>query len=235
VGCKTEQGRSGINLFLMSKIIDLTGQVFGELLVMDIFKRDRYGIYWSCECSCGKFTIVRGSHLRQGKTGSCGCKQGNHLPVIKHGHAMGRDKKASPEYYTWLAMMARCRNPKTKHYRLYGGRGITVCERWLKFENFLLDMGLRPSDKYSLDRYPNKDGNYEPGNCRWATIFEQNSNKNNNVFYEHEGRKQILEDWARELNADPGNIGKRIKAGQSFSDIYNHYKNVKKRNRRVAV
>lgn len=153
----------------------------------------------------------------------------------KHGYAMGKDKGASPEYSAWLAMMSRCSNPKNKRYPIYGGRGIKVCERWLSFINFISDMGDRPSDKHSLDRYPNKDGNYEPSNCRWATIFEQNRNTNRNVYYEHDGRSQILEAWATELNADPGNIGKRIKSGQCFSDIYNHYKNIKKRVRRVAV
>lgn len=208
----------------MSREINLLGKTFGNLTVAVKAKSDHYGIYWWCDCTCGYSKIVRGSHLRQGKIISCGCKQGNHVSVIKHGHAMGKDKKASTEYSAWLSMMARCKNPKTKHYRLYGGRGITVCDRWLVFENFLSDMGLRPSSKYSLDRYPNKDGNYEPGNCRWATIFEQNRNTNRNVFYEHEGRSQILEQWATELNADPGNIGKRIKAGQSFAEVFNHYK-----------
>lgn len=207
------------------KTIDMTGKEFGSLTVIEKSKSDYYGAYWLCKCNCGNITTVRGSHLRQGKTKSCGCNKGAHfIHEIKHGHAMGKNKKASPEYSTWLAMMARCKNPKTKHYRLYGGRGISVCERWLKFENFLSDMGLRTSSKHSLDRYPNKDGNYEPGNCRWATIKEQNRNTNRNVFYQHEGRTQILEEWATELNADPGNMGKRLKAGQTFSEVYNHYK-----------
>lgn len=206
------------------KTIDMTGKEYGNLTVIGKAKSDRYGAYWMCKCNCGNITTVRGSHLRQGRTISCGCKQGNHVAVVKHGHAMGKDKKASPEYYTWLAMMARCKNPKTKHYRLYGGRGISVCERWIMFENFLSDMGLRPSSKYSLDRYPNKDGNYQPDNCRWATIKEQNRNTSRNVFIEFDGRSQILEEWATELDADPGNIGRRLKLGQSFSDIYNHYK-----------
>jgi hypothetical protein len=82
----------------------------------------------------------------------------------------------TPEYNTWANMLSRCRNPKNDRYRDYGERGITVCERWLRFENFLVDMGLRPSDRHSIDRI-NNDGNYEPLNCRWATSSEQNNNK----------------------------------------------------------
>lgn len=152
-----------------------------------------------------------------------------------HGHAAGKNKKPSPEYSAWLSMMSRCNNPKNRKYPIYGGRGISFCSRWSVFINFLSDVGLRPSNKHSLDRFPNKDGNYEPGNVRWATIKEQNQNTSRNVFYEYDGRNQILEDWARELNADPGNIGKRVKMGESFESIYLHYKSVKKRVRRVLV
>lgn len=215
----------------MSK--DIKGSVFGDLTVTGEVKRDHYGIHWVCKCLCGNTTIVRGGHLRQGRIKSCGCKQGNREPIIKHGHATGKDKKASPEYYTWLAMMARCKNPKTKHYRLYGGRGIKVCNRWLTFENFLLDIGLRPSNKHSIDRYPNKDGNYQPGNVRWATIHEQNRNTSRNVFIEFDGRCQILEEWATELNRCPSAISRRLKSGQSFADVYAHFKNTPKRIRRV--
>lgn len=216
-------------------IVDLTGQEIGNLIVVEAYKSDYYGIHWKCLCKCGNTTIVRGGHLRQGKTRSCGCQQGNHFHPIKHGHAMGKDKKASPEYYTWLAMMARCKNPNTKRYMLYGGRGISVCDRWLVFDNFLSDMGLRTSDKHSLDRFPNKDGNYEPGNCRWATIHEQNRNTSRNIFIEYDGRNQILEEWATELNTCPSAISNRIKNGQPFSEVYMHYKNSKKRKRKAKI
>lgn len=206
------------------RAIDLTGQTFGKLTAIKEAGRNKYGVMWECFCSCGKISNVRSAHLRQSKIKSCGCRQGRGRRKIKHGHAMSIGKKASPEYYTWLAMMARCNNPKTPHYRLYGGRGISVCERWLSFENFLSDMGRRPGKGYSLDRFPNKDGDYEQGNCRWATINEQNKNTSRNVFIEHDGRSQILEEWATELRADPGNIGKRLKSGQTFEEIFNHYK-----------
>lgn len=93
---------------------------------------------------------------------------------VKHGHA-GRNP--SPTYSTWYNMMTRCFNPKSSKFHVYGGAGITVCERWKEFSNFLEDVGHRPSQKHSLDRYPNKSGNYEPGNVRWATQSEQCRNR----------------------------------------------------------
>lgn len=93
-------------------------------------------------------------------------------------HGMHR----SPEYRSWQMMLARCTNPRFHAYRRYGARGVSVCERWRSFENFFAHMGQRPSRAHSLDRYPNRDGNYEPGNCRWATAEEQQQNRNDNVF-----------------------------------------------------
>ncbi len=102
----------------------------------------------------------------------------------KHGQATRTNR--SREYETWIRMRARCNNPKDKQWSDYGGRGIKVCERWNKFENFLHDMGKRP-ESLSLDRWPDKNGNYEPSNCRWATSVEQNSNKRNNRNYTVKG------------------------------------------------
>ena len=95
--------------------------------------------------------------------------------AFKHGHTAGR--KRTPEYWSWVAMMTRCRNPSFHSYPVYGGRGIFVCERWNDFAAFFLDMGPRPSPSHTLDRFPDKHGNYEPGNCRWATKSEQARNR----------------------------------------------------------
>lgn len=96
----------------------------------------------------------------------------------------------SKEYVAWDHMKRRCSNPQDKHYKNYGAKGISVCERWrISFSNFLKDMGKAPSDSHSIDRFPDKYGNYEPGNCRWATMHEQQSNKTNNVIIEYRGRK----------------------------------------------
>ena len=108
----------------------------------------------------------------------------------RHGHA--RKGSVSVEYSTWNAMMARCFNPSLKFFERYGGRGITVCDRWMQFENFLADMGPRPSALHSIDRYPDKNGNYEPGNCRWATKKEQSRNTRTNNIVEFGGRRMAL-------------------------------------------
>lgn len=119
----------------------------------------------------------------------------------------------------WYSMIRRCTNPKDKAWPGYGGRGITVCIRWTGkegFENFVVDMGPRPSRRYELDRYPNNDGNYEPDNCRWATKSQQNSNRRNNRRLTFDGRTQLLEQWACELNIPRETIASRLRSGWSI-------------------
>lgn len=118
----------------------------------------------------------------------------------------------SPEYRVWLSMIQRCTNPKRNGYGRYGGRGILVCDRWSAFENFLSDMGPRPSLQHSLDRIDG-DGNYEPGNCRWATQVEQMRNMHRNVRLTFDGRTQCVRQWAAELGLSPYTIYSRIKRG----------------------
>ena len=149
--------------------IDLTGQRFGSLVVTS-FAHLKREVFWNAVCDCGGTLITRGSLLRQGRTTSCGCKKVGAHP--KHGHAAGERTRT---YQTWMAMKARCLRANHPWWRCYGGRGITVCERWMKFENFLADMGLKPVG-LTLDR-ENNDGNYEPGNCRWATQKQQIHNR----------------------------------------------------------
>jgi hypothetical protein len=166
-----------------SRLIDLTGQRFGRLTVVS--RAPNYGTSaaWFCICECGKTleNKIRAADLRKGHTKSCGClakelqaEKGRQM-LYKHGHA-GKHKQtreASPTYRSWASMHVRCRRPDRIYY---AGRGIVVCERWDDFENFLADMGERPDGK-TLDRYPDGDGNYEPGNCRWATHKEQAANR----------------------------------------------------------
>jgi len=147
-----------------NKIIDLTGKRFGRWVVLALHpERSRLGLArWICRCDCGTERIVLGTKLRRGLTTSCCFK-------IKHGLSGSR------VYRCWDNMKTRCFNPRARNYPWYGGRGITVCERWLIFENFYADMGDPPLGM-SLDRI-DPNGNYEPGNCRWATVAEQLANR----------------------------------------------------------
>lgn len=123
----------------------------------------------------------------------------------------------TPEYRTWRAMRSRCNNPRDTGWSRYGGRGIRVCERWNSFECFLADMGLRPSLNYSIDRIDN-NGNYEPSNCRWATDYEQNRNRGDNIFLTYNGRTQCMSDWAKELDLCLQMVYGRWDRGWSDSD-----------------
>ena len=152
---------------------DLTTQRFGKLLVVSYagVNQLQKGT-WHCVCDCGGSTVVTTGNLRSGNSTSCGCAQVEHIGQLRLSHGHFRKKGMSPTYVVWHSMVQRCTNPNVKQYKDYGGRGIAVCERWLKFENFLADMGERPVGK-QIDRI-NNDGNYEPGNCRWVTAKENN-------------------------------------------------------------
>ncbi len=175
----------------MSKIIDLTGQKFGKLIVIKQTPSNRWGhSRWLCECICKQKTTVCGGSLKSGNTKSCGCL------VTKHGHS--RKGRWSKVYKSWTHMIQRCTNPNNERYRDYGGRGITICRRWMIFENFLKDMGEQPQ-KHQLDRIDN-DGNYCKKNCRWATRKQQAGNKRNNIVGTYKGKTQLVARWAEEFN-----------------------------------
>lgn len=123
-------------------------------------------------------------------------------------------RKFRSEYQTWMGMKSRCLNPKTRNYNDYGGRGITICERWMEFENFFQDMGIRPTDNHSLDRL-NNDGNYEPSNCAWVLMIDNQNNRRNNVKATLHGKTLTLKQWSRELKINYSLLLRRKKEGWS--------------------
>jgi hypothetical protein len=126
---------------------------------------------------------------------------------------MGHGLVRVPEYNCWRSALSRCRNPRCSEYANYGGRGITVCERWLSFENFYADMGPRPSTKHGIDRI-NNDGNYEPANCRWATIRENNNNRRNTIMLFWEGKWRPLSEVCESSGSDRHVLRARSLAGK---------------------
>ena len=153
--------------------VDLIGQTFGFLTVVEKSPRnDGDNITWVCKCHCGVIVTVSTSLLKTGHSRSCGCLQRSIIGNLNKTHGMSK----TPTYISWKSMLTRCYNENILEYKDYGGRGIKVCDRWrYSFENFYIDMGIRPGLDYSLDR-KDVNGNYEPNNCRWLDKLSQTRN-----------------------------------------------------------
>jgi hypothetical protein len=160
---------------------------------------------WLCRCDCGVEKAVHGSNLTAERTRSCGCLAREKATL--HGMA------GTPTYKSWTGMKARCLDPDAPDYARYGGRGITVCERWLVLDSFLADMGPRPAGT-SLDRIDN-NGNYEPGNCRWASREVQANNKRDTRLLTHAGETLSISQWARKTGIERVTLSKRLGRGWS--------------------
>lgn len=192
----------------MQKVVpNLVGQRFGKLVVIRRDSRNLSGkAHWNCRCDCGGSTISSTGNLRSGTSSAC-----RDCGTKKHGHTWEGGR--TPTYSSWISMKSRCLDPNASKLSIknYQNKGITICKQWaFSFENFLQDIGERPSAKHSIDRIDNTKG-YYPGNCRWATHKQQMRNQSRNNLFEIDGRKQCISAWAEELGISHQAMKRRIK------------------------
>lgn len=198
--------------------VDLTGKVFNRLTVIRRSGTKRRYAVWECQCSCGAVTHVRSDHLFSRRTQSCGCY--NYDKGKTHGMSRSRvSGKAHPIYNSWQQMLARCKHVSNPAYAYYGGRGITVCDRWSTFEVFKQDMEPTWFSGASIERVDNNEG-YCPENCKWATVREQSVNKRSNILVEYKGRVQCLKYWCDELGLKYATVQGRIKRGWTPEEAF---------------
>jgi hypothetical protein len=196
--------------------LDLTGQRFGRLIVLEVAETRKGVLWWRCRCDCGVEVEVRSQQLRIGQAKSCGCLRrevgrartasGGEMDARKHGAYQ------TPEYAAWHGARGRCLSPTNKDFPNYGGRGITIDPRWSTFEAFLADMGPRPSPRHTLDRRDN-DGPYSKDNCRWATRKEQQRNRSTAVRLTLNGETLCVAEWSERLGLPHSTILHRLARG----------------------
>lgn len=199
-----------------ARTIDMKGKRYSSLTAMRASGKAASGdIKWLFKCDCGNEFVANGYYARSGKITTCpSCAaERTRRASVKHGMS------ETVEFSTWTDIQTRCYNQNTKAFPDYGGRGVRVCDRWLSsFENFLLDMGTRPSAGHSIERN-DVNGNYEPDNCRWATKAEQARNKRNTRFVEINGVTKRLQDWADQTGLAASAIHLRLKSGVVGADL----------------
>lgn len=193
---------------------NLVGQRFDKLVVVEYSgSTAAQKAQWLCRCDCGGETVVTTGNLKRPGTHTCGC---SHKAI--GGYNLSHGMTNTREFNTWRGMLKRCYQPSDISYPRYGGRGISVCDRWREsFSAFFIDMGSPPSATHSLDRI-NSDGNYEPTNCQWADRKEQARNRRSNRMLTLNGRTQTVAAWAEETNLTSHTISRRLKAGWSVED-----------------
>lgn len=202
--------KCGSRLWDRDKKIISVGDIYGYFTVLktSIDENSKNGhLFFIVKCKCGNIKTMRKCTVVSGRTKSCGCLKRE--LVIKRSKTHGM--RGTPEYKSWSSMLSRCHNKNLQAYKDYGGRGIKVCERWMKFENFYEDMGPRPEGT-SLDRVEN-NGNYEPSNTRWGTREEQANNTRTNRYITYNGETKTLAQWADYYNINYGTLEHRIKLG----------------------
>lgn len=189
--------------------LDLIGQRFGRWLVLEEHSKNSRGAYlWMCVCDCGTRRAVWGSQLKTGVSRSCGCG-------VRDAHPTTHGMTGTPLYGRWRAMLGRVGDPNHSDYHNYGGRGISIYEPWMSFENFAADMGPTFSEELTIDRI-DVNGDYAPENCRWATVRQQNRNKRTNHVITWHGRSMPVQDWAELLGLKPNTVIYRLRRGWSI-------------------
>lgn len=200
--------------------LDLTGQRFGRLVVISRFPR-KGRVSWSCLCDCGNTPVVTRGELRDGKTKSCGCYRKEKLKrdLTTHGDSGGGKGTPTKMYKVWASMLQRCTNAKSNHYKDYGGRGISVCERWNKYSNFKEDMGDSYKYGLTLDRINNDDG-YFPNNCRWVSQKQQKRNTRKTIMVTYKDETKPLSEWVEILGLPYDRTHHRITHGYTPEDAF---------------
>lgn len=195
---------------IVQKHVNLTGQRYGRLVVVQEIERVRPRVRrFECLCDCGNTSYVRLGNLRSGITTSCGCWSLEYRRGIAACDQATHGLSKHALYPTWRNMMRRCYNTKDRSYKNYGGRGIKVCERWHRVENFIADMCARPHPDSTVERKDN-DGNYSPENCYWATRLQQNRNRRNTKMIELNGETRSLGEWCEAYKMDYHVVRDRI-------------------------
>lgn len=204
--------------------VNLIGQKFGRLTILEeANKRNEFGnVMWVCLCECGNTKTISSNSLRSNLTTSCGCYSRETVIKFHTKHGQCPRKGKSLTYLSWDGMIQRCTNSNHKQYYSYSK--IKIDPRWMFFDNFVKDMGERPSKGHTLDRFPDQNGDYELSNCRWATWVEQSRNKKSNIWIEYNNKRMILTDWAKELGTKLSVIRRSMKRGKTFEEVYNYYK-----------
>ena len=189
------------------------GDQFNSWHVLEV-RAHRRGDKWmaNCRCDCGKESLVRHTHLKSGESKSCGCKR-----TVAGNGGVRRGDKYHRLYPTWQSMLQRCLNKTHPSFHHYGGRGITVCERWKKFRSFLDDMLDTYAEGLSIDRIDNNQG-YSKENCRWATPKEQSNNQRKNKVLSYDGKSMTISQWSEHLNIPRKTISERLKRGWSVAE-----------------
>lgn len=195
---------------------DLTGKRFSRFLVVEHAGKSTTPScrdhFWRCLCDCGEIVLIAAGPLVSGHAKSCGCRKLESGTAAANKANTTHGMRHAPEYYVWHSMLDRCRCLTSRNSKNYGGRGITVCDRWLDFSSFIADMGPRPSSKYSLERI-NNDGSYCKSNCRWATRKEQMRNKRTNRVLTYAGKTMCLAAWSDETGINQDALWMRLKLG----------------------